>query len=338
MAAIVETFDQERGIVQVPRPAPPVEPEAVDPSAAAPPEAETPSEEQPDAGGPPAETGTGEPPPEDESEENAVATEGRTPRPFVSRLIRENERYKSQTAALEAHNAYLMQQLQQRAAVETPQAPTSLPPSLSPQPVGPPRIEDYGGPEGDTAKFWSDLARWNAEQVVEEKQQALQRQQVEMSRQAVLRTFDQRMQEGLETYHDVFYNALQTIRLRVPPTYYPDIEQVATHEKGAAFLLHLGQHPELIADLDDYNDKGRLRKLERVLEEVVARQEKPPPPPPPPPARAPTPAQPSPHQTLPPVRPLSGNGSVPPPGVSPREIAEQGGGVKAYRAARRAQR
>jgi hypothetical protein len=252
----------------------------------------------PDAAGTPAEGDTPPPAEPAEQEEEAAVSEQppRATRPFVARVIRENERYRRDMAAQAAQIEYLTRQLTQ---------PPATPPT-QPGPVQPP-VSDPTEPQQGDYENWTEylkaLARWTVQ--VDAREKAAQEAQTReaLSRQTAQQQWAQREAEGRDTYED--YDEVVS-RLSLRETIAPIVaDTFRESEQGHALLYYLGQHPKDVQHLNSLSPLAAARWLGQLEMRVVTS--------PAPPPRRPVPTR-GPGSGPPagtPMAPVGTGGSVP---------------------------
>lgn len=288
--------------------------------------------EQPAAGATPAPTETtpttSETPAVSE-EEGALAQPQKPNRPFVSRLIRENERLKQEQQQREAQIAYLTQQLSR---TPPPAGSTGSSPSGGRDPVDPltattgsapgSRPQDRPRPEQfPTHEAWVEaLADWKYEQ------RTAQAEAQRASRTAQ-EQWAAREAEGRTKYPD-YDEAMATLQI-APHVAGVIADTVRESAQGADILYYVANHPDEQARLNRLSPVAAARYLGQLEQRLSAppAPQQPQPTPAPSPAPAPAPAA---GSAPPPVRPLAGGGSGTPVLQDAASIARRQGSLRDY--------
>lgn len=252
---------------------------------------------QPDAAGEPAEPAPSpDAEPAESEEEAAVSEQPRATRPFVARVIRENERYKRDMAAQAAQIEYLTRQLTQSPATPQPQ-----PAQESPRPTDPPKPDP--AQYASNQEYWEALTDWKIDQRERTRSAHDAEQREATARQTAQQQWAQREAEGRDTYDD--YDEVVS-RLSLASTVAPIVaDTFRESDVGHALLYYLGQHPKEVQHLNSLTPLAAARWLGQLETRVVT--------PTAPPARRTTPApggNGAPPAT-PPMRPVGTGGAVP---------------------------
>ena len=214
----------------------------------------------PGAEAPPGETtppAASEPPAAGSEEEAALqAQQGKANRPFVSRLIRENERQKAETARLQAQIDVLSQQLRQgqpQGPEPGPLSPAVPAANLRPDPSGFVSHDDY----------IVALSRWGAREEAVALRQAEQRETQQQTAARVARAaqteWDQLVHKGRNTYEDFDEVANQA---GYADSLVPALNRyMRASPDGAALLYHLGNHPVDVQTLNQLDPIAAARWL-----------------------------------------------------------------------------
>ena len=217
-------------------------------------------------------------------------------------------------------------------ATESRQSPTSAPPD------GEPRWDTYNG---DSERYWRDLAAYQAKQValdvVKAERQRWEAEYQQAQQRPLLEKANARVDEGHIKFDD-FDETLTYLSYHIPQDYRegPLVQFLAEDERGAEVCDYLAKHPEALQELNDRKLAGvvrYLKSLSKQLErsELLLRPKAPP--------GDPSPLPPAPPQaSVPPVRPLTGTGQVGMASDNPRDIAMRQGSVRDYIAARERER
>jgi hypothetical protein len=258
---------------------------------------------QPAAAGESAETTSGETPVVSEEETALSEPQPKPNRPFVSRLIRENERLKQEQAAKDAQIAYLTRQLtpSQQTPPQRPVEPTPAP--VSPLDRGPGQASDRPRPEAfPTHEAWVEaLTDWKYEQ---REQHARQQHEVQTAQQQ----WEAREQEGRQKYPD-YDEAVQALEI-APQVGGVVADTFRESDQGADVLYYLANHPDETLRLNRMTPVAAARwlgQLESRLAHPPAKASAQPKPTTTAPA-APAPAPPGPPV---PMQPVGGASSVP---------------------------
>jgi hypothetical protein len=233
----------------------------VDVQPADPPEPPVPDAPEPDAGGDPAQSEP-EPPAEPaEEEEAAVVEQARANRPFVARVIRENERLKRDNAAQAAQLEYFTRQLTQSQA--PPQSQPEQVQSPVPDPTRP-RAEYYATHED----YIEALTDWKYDQRERQREAQLAQQREASQRQTAQQQWEQRETEGRDTYED--YDEVVG-RLTLRPNVAPIVaDTFRESEQGAALLYYLGTHPKDMQRLNTLSPLAAARWLGQLEAQLAA--------------------------------------------------------------------
>jgi len=322
MPMTMETYSREQGIHRVevptstspePTPAPPVAP--AEPTTQ-PVEGETPPGSAP---------ATPEAPPEpqesDGREPDVPAGQGGFQR-RIKTLVTQRNSLRDENAMLRAQVAMLQQGQGQSLPTAPPQQSAPQPQQPVQRQPGEPRYEDYNG---DSERYWRDLARYQARQEFEQARQAEEQARAQQDQQALSERVGARILEGQARYAD-FEETLHYLDASIPHQLIQEavLPFVADSELGPAMLDYLAKHPEAIEELTERTPQGArkyLTSLESKLKPVPRQHPSPP---------NPQPPQPQPQGGLqghmPPVRPLTGgNGAGYVPSSDPADIAQRGG-------------
>jgi hypothetical protein len=237
-----------------------------------------------------------EPAPSDE--EAAVADAApRTTRPFVARLIRENERIKRDLAAQAAHIEYLTRQGQPPPG-QTPAPPAGQAPAPS-SGTPRPRMEDFT----TQVEYLDALTDWKLDEREHLRHvQAVQAREASQ-RQTAQQQWAQRESEGRDKYED--YDEVVS-RLSLLETIAPIVADTFREStSGHDLLYYLGQHPGDVQQLNGLLPLAAARWLGQLEGRLGA---------PVPPARPPVrPAGTRPPATTP-MQPVGAGGSGAPVG------------------------
>ncbi len=236
-----------------------------------------------------------EPEPE-ESEDDAVDStfaqpDQRPNRPFVARLLRENQSFKDRLADLEAQNRILVQRLQAPAPVSSPEPVAPSLPS-APAPVAL-RREDY-----------ADEASYVAAMVQVHVDQALRQRDTHATIATMGQKWDAQVQAGQTKYPD-FDAALTNPQAMVVPAMQPVLfETVSESTVGSDLLYYLGTHPQEVRTLNGLTPTAAARYLGRLEAQLASQVTAPTPP-----ARSQPPARPAVPR---PLAPTQGGGAPAP--------------------------
>ena len=308
----VTTYDRERGLIPVEAapPAPVVEP--TQPADAAPGDGAV----QPDSALAPDETA-----PASSGEETPPAGQGGFQQ-RIKALTRQKYEMRSQLDQKDLEIARL------RAQVAMPQTQRLPVPASPPQPQpssmsDEPRWDTYNG---DSERYWRDLAAHQAKQVVVDvvktERQRWEAEQQQAQQRPLLEQANARLDDGHVKFDD-FDETLTYLSYHIPQDYRegPLIQFLAEDVRGAEVCDYLAKHPDALQELNDRKPAGVVRYLKRLSTQLEGSA--------PPPSRT-APAVPPVVATLPPVRPLAGTGHTGVPSDNPRDIAERGGSMRDY--------
>jgi FMN phosphatase YigB (HAD superfamily) len=332
MSITMETNEAGRGTVPVELPLR-VDASAASPDSAAPPAGTDVSSPEAPQAPPEGEDQPVSPEAPDEDETDDEESDEPSAPKKDSRAWRRRRNTVLERNALREENAQLRAQM---AALQVASVrPTPSQPPQQPSPAQPttaqPRYDDF---HGDNEAYWTALADWRATQRVQAILQERDAHQAAQMRQEADRRVNERILDG-QTAHDDFDTALQTLPRYLPSDLFPVLEAVVIQEEqGSDLLYYLGKHPAALQELARYRPgPGALQYLQELLKRLGAasngqgRHA-------PAPGTPALPAAPLAPATVPPVRPLSGNGQVSPTGESPADVAARGGTVAEYEAAK----